>query len=96
MPAISAGGSATVTLDVGNVSGSRPIYAVAVDDIGNRVSGLSQSEFTVPPATSLAGTVWDAYFLPQAGAVITLQPGDHQATSGADGGYAFTGLGRVS
>ncbi|WBB52545.1 carboxypeptidase-like regulatory domain-containing protein [Verrucosispora sp. WMMD573] len=94
VPAISAGGSATVVLDVGNVSGSRPIYAVAVDDNGSRVSGLSQGEFTVLPATSLAGTVWDAYFLPQAGAVITLRPGDHQATSGADGGYAFTDLTR--
>ncbi len=90
--ATAAGGTATVTVDVGTTTiGERPVYAVAVDD-GNRVSGMNQGQFTVAPAASLSGTVWDANFMPQAGAVVQLQPGGHQSASGADGSYALTGF----
>ncbi len=87
--AASPGGTATVAIDVGNTTGERPIYAVAVDD-GNRVSDMNQEKFTVAPAASLSGTVWDPYWMPQAGAIVQLQPGGYQATSGADGSYALT------
>ncbi|MEV4826776.1 carboxypeptidase regulatory-like domain-containing protein [Micromonospora sp. NPDC049257] len=89
--ATTAGGTATVTINVGATTGARLVYAVAVDD-GNRISDMNQSEFTVTSAASLSGTVWDPNFLPQAGAVVQLQPGGHQATSGADGSYTLTGF----
>ncbi|MER5702813.1 carboxypeptidase regulatory-like domain-containing protein [Micromonospora sp. NPDC002296] len=89
--ATAAGGTATVTVNVGATTGERPVYAVAVDD-GNRVGDMNQGQFTVASAASLSGTVWDPNFLPQAGAVVQLQPGGHQATSGADGSYALTGF----
>ena len=54
------GGTATVTIDVGPVTGERPLYVVAVDD-GDRVSGLSQAQFTVTPAVSLSGMVIDGW-----------------------------------
>ncbi|PWR11162.1 hypothetical protein DKT68_06760 [Micromonospora acroterricola] len=87
--ATAAGGTATVTINVGSTTGERPVYAVAVDD-GNRVGGIDQGKFTVAPAASLSGTVWDPNWMPQAGAVVQLQPGGYQATSGADGSYALT------
>ncbi|ROO59296.1 carboxypeptidase family protein [Micromonospora sp. Llam0] len=86
-----AGGSATVTVNVGSVMGERPVYAVAVDG-GGRVSSVNEGIFTVTSAASLSGTVWNAFFLPQAGVVVQLQPGGHQATSGSDGSYAVTGF----
>ncbi|MEV4808368.1 carboxypeptidase regulatory-like domain-containing protein [Micromonospora avicenniae] len=86
--ASSAGGTATVNVNVGSVTGERPVYAVAVDD-GNRVGGMAEAAFTVTPAASLSGTVWDSTFLPRAGAVVRLQPGGYQVTSGADGSYAL-------
>lgn len=85
------GGTATVTINVGGMTGERPVYAVAIDD-GDRVSEMIQGAFTVAAAASLSGTVWDAGFLPRAGVVVQLQPGGHQATSGADGSYALTGF----
>ncbi|MET8262185.1 carboxypeptidase regulatory-like domain-containing protein [Micromonospora sp. NPDC005205] len=87
--ATSVGGTATVTVAVGSTTGKRPVYAVAVDD-GNRTSGMNQGEFAVAPSSSLAGTVYDPNWLPQAGAVVRLQPGGYQATSGADGSYALS------
>ncbi|WP_229705590.1 carboxypeptidase regulatory-like domain-containing protein [Micromonospora sonchi] len=89
--ASSPGGTATVTINIGSMTGERPVYAVAVDD-GNRASEMSQGAFTVASAASLSGTVWDASFLPGAGVVVQLQPGGHQATSAADGSYALTGF----
>ncbi|MFF0722706.1 LamG-like jellyroll fold domain-containing protein [Micromonospora sp. NPDC003816] len=89
--AATPGGTATVTLDVGDTRGSRPVYAAAVAD-GNRVSDKNDGEFTVRPATSLSGNVWNEYFLPLAGAVVQLQPGGYQTTSAADGSYALTGV----
>ncbi|MFY1636446.1 LamG-like jellyroll fold domain-containing protein [Solwaraspora sp. WMMB335] len=86
-----AGGTATVTIDVGSVTGQWPIYAVAVDD-GDRVSDMSQGAFTVVPAALLSGTVWNEFFLPQPGVLIELQPGGHQTVSGPDGSYALTGF----
>lgn len=87
--ATTAGGTATVTISVGGTTGERPVYAVAVND-GGRVGGMAQGQFTVAPAASLSGTVWDPYFLPQAGALVQLQPGGYQATTGADGSYALS------
>lgn len=84
-----AGGTATVTIDVGTTTGDRLVYAVAVDD-GNRVSGMSQEQFTVSPAASLSGTVYDPFFLPQADAVVELQPGGYQTTTGTDGSYSLS------
>ncbi len=89
--ATTAGGTATVTVDIGSGLGPRPVYAVAVDD-GNRVSDMTTDEFTARPAASLSGTVWNEYFMPQADVVVQLQPGGHQATSAADGSYAMTGF----
>nr|MDT0661637.1 carboxypeptidase regulatory-like domain-containing protein [Micromonospora sp. DSM 115978] len=89
--ATTAGGTATVTINVGSALGERSVYVVAVDD-GNRVSELNHGVFTVAPAASLSGTVWNASFLPQAGVVVQLQPGGHQTTSDADGSYAMTGF----
>ncbi|MFD2764444.1 carboxypeptidase regulatory-like domain-containing protein [Micromonospora eburnea] len=86
--ASSPGGTATVTINVGSTTGEHLVYAAAVDD-GNRVSLMRQNPFTVTPAASLSGTVWDPYWMPQAGAVVRLQPGGYQATSGADGSYAL-------
>ncbi|NES16769.1 hypothetical protein G3554_16455 [Micromonospora sp. PPF5-17] len=86
--ATSAGGTATVTVPVGNTTGQRPVYAVAVDD-GNRVGPMAQNQFTVSPAASMSGTVWDPNFMPQAGALVQLQPGGYQATSAADGSYSL-------
>ncbi|TDC59228.1 hypothetical protein E1258_18745 [Micromonospora sp. KC207] len=84
-----AGGTATVTINAGSVTGGRRVYAVAVDD-GNRASDTSYGLFTAAPPASLSGTVWNPDYLPQAGAVVQLQPGGYQATSGADGSYALT------
>ncbi|PWU47047.1 hypothetical protein DLJ47_31395 [Micromonospora sp. S4605] len=83
------GGTATVTINVGGTTGQRPVYAVAVDD-GNRVSEMSQGQFTVAPAASLSGTVYDPFFLPQADAIVQLQPGGYQATTGADGRFSLS------
>ncbi|MFC8849458.1 MULTISPECIES: carboxypeptidase regulatory-like domain-containing protein [unclassified Micromonospora] len=87
--ATTAGGTATVTINVGSVTGERRVYAAAVDD-GNRPSGVAEKPFAVSPPASLSGTVWDPNFVPQAGAVIRLEPGGYQASSGIDGSYALT------
>ncbi|WJK35491.1 carboxypeptidase regulatory-like domain-containing protein [Solwaraspora sp. WMMA2065] len=89
--ATTAGGTATVTVNVGSQMGERVIYAVALDH-GNRISNPSQDTFIVASAASLSGTVRNASVLPQAGVVIELQPGGHQATSGADGTYTISGF----
>ncbi|MEV0734005.1 carboxypeptidase regulatory-like domain-containing protein [Polymorphospora sp. NPDC050346] len=89
--ASTAGGTATVTVNVGSNLGPRPVFAVAVDG-GNRTSDMNQGQFTAIPAAILSGTVWNESFLPQAGAVVQLQPGGHQGTSGADGSYTVTGF----
>lgn len=88
--ATAPGGTATVTINVGATTGTRVVYAVAVD--GSRLSGLAQGEFTVAGGASISGTVWDPNYLPQAGAVVQLQPGGYQATSGADGSYLLENL----
>ncbi|MEV0394968.1 carboxypeptidase regulatory-like domain-containing protein [Polymorphospora rubra] len=86
------GGTATVAINAGSVTGERSLFAVAVDD-GNRLSGLAQASFTVTAATSLSGMVMnDADFTPLVGAVVTLEPGGYQTTSDASGAYSFTGM----
>jgi hypothetical protein len=92
--AAAAGGTATVTVNAGSVLGGHPIYAVAVDD-GNRLSELSQAEFTVNPAASLNGMVLDeSEFLstPVAGAMVTLEPGGLSTVTDANGAFSFASL----
>ncbi|WP_305782575.1 carboxypeptidase regulatory-like domain-containing protein [Symbioplanes lichenis] len=90
--AAGAGGTVTVNVPVGTVSGQRPVHAVAVDD-GNRVSPLTQILVKVGPPEALDGTVLDMVtWLPVSGAVVTLQPGGRQVTTDADGAYAFDDL----
>jgi hypothetical protein len=86
------GGSATVTLATGTVAGEFSLFARAVDD-GARASQLTQGYFQVERETELRGTVWDGdTWLPAAGAVVTLEPGGYQLTTGLDGEYVFTGM----
>ncbi|MFV2096141.1 LamG-like jellyroll fold domain-containing protein [Micromonospora sp. LOL_014] len=76
--ALAPGGTATVSINVGNVAGERSLFVVAVD-VGDRRSGLAQAYFTVNAATSLDGSVLaDADFTPLVGAVVTLDPGGYQ------------------
>ncbi|SCE96395.1 hypothetical protein GA0070607_3742 [Micromonospora coriariae] len=82
-------GAATVTIDVGNVSGERPVYAVAVDRRG-RLSPLAQGSFTVSVMWSLRGQAIDtSTWLPLAGATIRLEPVGIEAVTGPDGGFQF-------
>ncbi|MGW0433104.1 LamG-like jellyroll fold domain-containing protein [Micromonospora sp. NPDC003197] len=90
--ATTPGGTASVTIDVGSVTGQRPLYAIAVDD-GNRVGHMSAGQFTVTTDVSLTGTVFDtSTFMPVAGAVVQLAPGGMQAVTGPDGVYTFRGI----
>ncbi|MFG1779480.1 carboxypeptidase regulatory-like domain-containing protein [Micromonospora sp. NPDC049048] len=90
--AAAAGGTATVTLNVGTTNGERPIHVVAVDD-GGRVGGMSRGLFTVKPTAFLNGQVLDfTTFLPVAGATVRMEPGGLQTVTAADGGYSFTGF----
>ncbi|PZV92637.1 CarboxypepD_reg-like domain-containing protein [Micromonospora phaseoli] len=83
------GGTAVVTIEAGNVAGSRLLLAASVDD-GGRRSGLAQAEYTVVAKWSLTGMVIDTTtWQPAAGAVVTLEPGGFQTTAGADGNYTF-------
>ncbi|MEU1240943.1 carboxypeptidase regulatory-like domain-containing protein [Micromonospora parva] len=86
------GGTATVSVPVGAITGERPLYVVAVDD-GNRVSGRTQGSFVVKPATILSGVAIDVMtFMPVVGATVRLEPGGLQVVTGSDGGYSFSGF----
>ncbi|SCG63502.1 carboxypeptidase-like regulatory domain-containing protein [Micromonospora halophytica] len=82
-------GAANVTIDVGNVNGERPVYAVAVDRRG-RVSPMTQGSFTVSVMWSLRGQALDMNtWLPVAGATIRLEPVGIEVVTGSDGGFQF-------
>ncbi|AVT36403.1 hypothetical protein C6W10_07850 [Plantactinospora sp. BB1] len=92
VPATEPGGTATVTFDVGSLHGDRPVHAVAVDG-GNRVSGLALGTFTVTGQPQVTGTVIDIEtFNPVAGAIVRMEPGGFESTTGPDGAYSFTGF----
>ncbi len=89
--ASTAGGTKTVTISVGSITGQHPTYAVTKDD-GNRLSEITQAEFRVNPAASLNGQVLDAsdfLFTPVAGATVTLQPAGLSTVTDANGAYSF-------
>ncbi|WP_179276923.1 LamG-like jellyroll fold domain-containing protein [Actinoplanes regularis] len=88
--AATAGGSATVDVPVGTITGDRPFYAVSVDD-GARVGPWNQGQLTVFGA-SLSGSVLDTNWLGAAGATVTLQPGGYTTTTDAAGSYVFANL----
>ncbi|MFI7551951.1 hypothetical protein ACIBQ2_19625 [Micromonospora sediminimaris] len=78
-------GTATVTIDVGNVTGERPVYAVSVDRRG-RISSMTQGAFTVYAVWSLQGRAIDANtWLPVEGATIRLEPAGVEVVTGPDG-----------
>ncbi|MET7808542.1 hypothetical protein [Micromonospora chersina] len=80
-------GTASVTIDVGNVSGEHPVYAVAVDRHG-RLSPMSQGTFTVSAAWNLKGQAIDATtWLPVEGATIRLEPAGIEVVTGPDGTF---------
>jgi hypothetical protein len=86
------GGSATVTIDAGTVTGERPIYAVAEDDAGRRSSPV-QASYTVQGQAGVSGTVYDGNtFLPLEGATVTLEPAGLSAVTGPDGFFTFDGF----
>ncbi|WFE45682.1 hypothetical protein [Verrucosispora sp. WMMD1129] len=78
-------GTATVTIDVGTVTGERPVYAVSVDRRG-RISSMTQGAFTVYAVWSLQGRAIDANtWLPVEGATIRLEPAGVEVVTGPDG-----------
>lgn len=82
-------GTATVTIDVGNVTGERPVYAVSVDRQG-RVSPMTQGTFTVSAVWSLEGQAIDATtWMPVEGATIRLEPAGIEVVTGPDGTFQF-------
>lgn len=86
------GGRATVSLDVGAISGDRPLFAVAVGGHG-RTSALTQATISVTQTVPFSGTVLNGItWLPAPGATVTLEPGGLQATADSNGAFAFTGV----
>ncbi|MFI6232816.1 hypothetical protein ACIBD9_04560 [Micromonospora sp. NPDC050784] len=82
-------GTATVTIDVGSVTGERPVYAVAVDRRG-RLSPMAQGSFTVAAVWSLQGQAFDTTtWLPLEGATIRLEPAGVEVVTGPDGAFRF-------
>ncbi|GAB1646762.1 carboxypeptidase regulatory-like domain-containing protein [Krasilnikovia sp. MM14-A1259] len=86
-----AGGTATVSIDVGTVSGQRSVYAAAIDD-GNRQGPANQTQIIVK-APSVSGSVLDEVtFLPVVGATVKLQPGGYTTTTDVDGAFTFANV----
>ncbi|MDG4796300.1 hypothetical protein [Micromonospora sp. WMMD1082] len=82
-------GAADVTIDVGDLSGERPVYAVAVDRRG-RLSPMTRGSFTVSVMWSLRGRALDmTTWLPVVGATIRLEPVGIEVVTGPDGGFQF-------
>ncbi|WP_091099046.1 hypothetical protein [Micromonospora citrea] len=82
-------GTANVTIDVGSVSGERPVHAVAVDRHGRR-SSMTQATFTVSVIWDLRGQALDmTTWLPVAGATIRLEPAGIEMITGPDGYFQF-------
>lgn len=83
------GGFAVVEIPAGSSAGEVNVYAVA--RIGTTASTTTAGTFRVRSLTSLTGRVVDVgTFLPVAGAVVRLEPGGHQVTTGADGEFSFS------
>ncbi|WP_328460212.1 carboxypeptidase regulatory-like domain-containing protein [Actinoplanes sp. NBC_00393] len=85
------GGPATISLDVGTITGQRPLYVAAVDRRG-KVGPLNQATITVTPSPRLDGWVFSPRWLPVEGLTVTLEPGGLRTTTDADGYYEFTGF----
>ncbi|MBM0202829.1 hypothetical protein JNW90_06745 [Micromonospora sp. STR1s_5] len=84
-----SGGTASVTIDVGSLTGERPVYAVAVDRRG-RLSPMTQGSFTVSANWSLKGQAFDTTtWLPLEGATIRLEPAGIEVVTGPDGAFQF-------
>lgn len=82
-------GTANVTIDVGSVTGQRPVYAVAVDRRG-RLSPMTQGSFTVSAIWNLEGQALDmTTWLPLEGATIRLEPAGIEFVTGPDGAFRF-------
>ncbi|MGR6322614.1 hypothetical protein Q2K19_12510 [Micromonospora soli] len=82
-------GTANVTIDVGNLMGERPVYAVAVDRHG-RLSPMTQGTFTVSAVWNLKGQALDmTTWLPVEGATIRLEPAGVEVVTGPDGAFQF-------
>lgn len=78
------GGTATVDLAVGDITGHRQLFAAAVDRFGP-VGPLSQVTVSITPAAGdmLTGTVLNGYtWQPIACATVTLAPGGLQVITG--------------
>jgi hypothetical protein len=87
-----AGGTAIVTINVGNVSGVHRVNAVAVDD-GGRTGDGTQAGFTVTSPPRVSGGVFGWLdFLPVEGVLVTLDPGGMSMVTGADGTFSFEGF----
>ncbi|MFJ5600269.1 carboxypeptidase regulatory-like domain-containing protein [Micromonospora parva] len=84
--ATAAGGTATVDVGVGTVTGERLIYVAAQDD-GGRTGAMTQASFTVKVTAFVYGTVYDDNWLPLAGATVRLEPGGPQTTTGPEGAF---------
>ncbi|MEU4690383.1 carboxypeptidase regulatory-like domain-containing protein [Actinoplanes sp. NPDC023714] len=88
------GGTATVDLAVGDITGDRQLFAAAVDRFG-RVGPLNLAAVSVTPAAGgqLTGTVLNGYtWQPIAGATVTLAPGGLQVTTGDNGAFTVGGV----
>ncbi|GIF20068.1 hypothetical protein BJ973_002026 [Actinoplanes tereljensis] len=86
------GGTATVTLGVGTITGDRSLVAAVVDGHG-RVGPMTQAAIHVTPTYQFTGRVLNAAtFLGVPDVVVTLEPGNLQATTDADGEYAFAAV----
>jgi hypothetical protein len=86
-----AGGAADGSITP-TTGGSTTVFAKSVGANG-RLSLVGTAEVQVIGGASLTGVVVDSQtFDLVAGAVVTLMPGGLTATTGADGGYRFTGL----
>lgn len=82
-------GTASVTIDVGDVTGEHGVYAVAVDRCG-RLSPITAGTFTVTAVWNLRGRAVDVTtFLPVEGATIRLEPADIEVVTGPDGSFRF-------
>ncbi|MEV4543870.1 carboxypeptidase regulatory-like domain-containing protein [Micromonospora echinaurantiaca] len=90
--AATAGGSATVTINVGTTTGERLLHAAAVND-GGRTGAVVQTTVTVKVTAFVNGTVYHAVtWAPVPDATIRLEPGGLQTTTGPDGTFSLSGF----
>ena len=73
----------------GDLSGERPVYAIAIDG-DDRRSTLTQQTFTVTVVWNLRGWAIDMVtWLPAVGATVRLEPVGIEVVTGADGSFRF-------